>query len=188
MSRNISHVVMQCKIGILSKRYLAGHLLQQLNSMTAWSLHLQSMQRLYCYRITASSLLFPVVMTMGLMLSCRACDLRIDFVAVGNKSDSSNNRLDYIIAGDSLRRLVPPKTIPESFPLCHPDLSFNNIYTSTMSTISHVLSTGNYFHNPRSYAIDSTWTTAISWRIKPGAYWCVQRRIQRCYFFKDWVG
>ncbi|OJJ89569.1 uncharacterized protein ASPGLDRAFT_63040 [Aspergillus glaucus CBS 516.65] len=62
----------------------------------------------------------------------RACDLWNDFVAVGSKLDSSDNRLDCIIAGDSLRDIIQrldPETTLESFPLYQPDLSVNNIYT-----------------------------------------------------------
>ncbi|ODM23515.1 hypothetical protein SI65_01104 [Aspergillus cristatus] len=74
---------------------------------------------------------------------CRACDVWNDFVAVENKLDSSDNRLDYVIAGDSLRdivqRLDPPKTKPESFPLCHPDLSVNNIYVDDSYNITCII-------------------------------------------------
>lgn len=63
-----------------------------------------------------------------------ACDLWNDFVTIGCKLDSSDNRLDYIIAGEALRDLISrwqqnlPKAYPNSFPLCHSDLSVNNIY------------------------------------------------------------
>ncbi|KAK6827131.1 hypothetical protein RU639_004636 [Aspergillus parasiticus] len=62
------------------------------------------------------------------------CDLWNDFVTVGCKIDSSDNRLDYIIAAAALRDMVPrwlqylPKLDSNSFPLCHSDLSVNNIY------------------------------------------------------------
>jgi hypothetical protein len=55
-----------------------------------------------------------------------------DFVTVGGKTDSSDNRLDYIIAGDALRDIIRKLELltinSETFPLCHPDLSVNNIY------------------------------------------------------------
>lgn len=95
----------------------------------------------------------------------RACDLWNDFVAVGSKLDSSDNRLDYIIAGDSLRDIIQrldPETTLESFPLYQPDLSVNNIY---VDEISHALSTGNslpQFHSFRDYAINPAWTTTAS--------------------------
>ncbi|KAJ6117944.1 hypothetical protein N7523_005695 [Penicillium sp. IBT 18751x] len=61
-----------------------------------------------------------------------AVDLWNDFVAVGQKTDSSDNRLDYMIAGDALRDMVQklelPAVNPVTFPLHHPDLSVNNIY------------------------------------------------------------
>ncbi|KAE8335815.1 hypothetical protein BDV24DRAFT_155726 [Aspergillus arachidicola] len=60
----------------------------------------------------------------------KACDLWNDFVTVGCKIDSSDNRLDYIIAAEALRDMVPrwlqylPKLDSNSFPLCHSDLTF----------------------------------------------------------------
>jgi hypothetical protein len=61
-----------------------------------------------------------------------AVELWNDFVAVGNKTDSSDNRVDYMIAGDALRDMVRklelPAVNPVTFPLHHPDLSVNNIY------------------------------------------------------------
>ena len=62
----------------------------------------------------------------------KAVDLWNDFVTVGRKTDSSNNRLDYIIAADALRDILQqlelPAVNPGTFPLYHPDLSVNNIY------------------------------------------------------------
>lgn len=61
-----------------------------------------------------------------------AVDLWNDFVTVGHKTDSSDNRLDYIIAGDArgdiVQKVELPAVKPEAFPLYHPDLSVNNIY------------------------------------------------------------
>lgn len=52
-----------------------------------------------------------------------------DFVTIGRKIDSAENRLDYMIAGDILRDIVRnfnlPVIKPGTFPLCHPDLSVN---------------------------------------------------------------
>ncbi|KAJ5227976.1 hypothetical protein N7489_008684 [Penicillium chrysogenum] len=72
-----------------------------------------------------------------------AVDLWNDFVAVGSKTDSSDNRLDYIIAGDALRDIVRNLELPtvnsETFPLCHPDLSVNNIYVDDDYNITCVI-------------------------------------------------
>jgi len=61
-----------------------------------------------------------------------AVELWSDFVTVGCKIDTSDNRLDYIIAGDALRDIVRKLELPAvnsgNFPLYHPDLSVNNIY------------------------------------------------------------
>jgi hypothetical protein len=55
-----------------------------------------------------------------------------DFVCVGDKFDSSKNRLDYVVLADALRdilqKLEPPAVNPGTFPLCHPDLSADNIF------------------------------------------------------------
>ncbi|KAB8278747.1 RNase H domain-containing protein [Aspergillus minisclerotigenes] len=74
-----------------------------------------------------------------------ACDLWNDFVTVGCKIDSSDNRLDYIIAGEALRDIVPkwqqylPKLDSNSFPLCHSDLSVNNIYVDKDYNITCII-------------------------------------------------
>ena len=73
----------------------------------------------------------------------RAVDLWNDFITVGGKTDSSDNRLDYIIAGDALREIVqklePPTVNHEKFPLCHPDLSVNNIYVDDDYNITCII-------------------------------------------------
>lgn len=73
----------------------------------------------------------------------RAVDLWNDFITVGGKTDSSDNRLDYIIAGDALREIVQKLELPtvnhEKFPLCHPDLSVNNIYVDDDYNITCII-------------------------------------------------
>lgn len=71
-----------------------------------------------------------------------AVDLWNDFVAIGDKIDSSDNRLDYIVAGDALRNIVPRLTRPPftpNFPLCHGDLSVNNIYVDDDFNITCII-------------------------------------------------
>lgn len=66
-----------------------------------------------------------------------------DFVAVGDKIDSANNRLNYIIAGSALREIVQglelPSVSPGSFPLYHADLSANNIYVDDDYNITCII-------------------------------------------------
>ena len=73
----------------------------------------------------------------------KAVDLWNDFVAVGDKIDSANNRLNYIIAGSALREIVQglelPSTSPGSFPLHHADLSVNNIYVDDDYNITCII-------------------------------------------------
>lgn len=73
----------------------------------------------------------------------KAVDLWNDFVTVGDKIDSANNRLDYIIAGDGLRDIVQglelPSVCPGSFPLYHADLSANNIYVDDEYNITCII-------------------------------------------------
>ncbi|PYI20678.1 hypothetical protein BO99DRAFT_442037 [Aspergillus violaceofuscus CBS 115571] len=72
-----------------------------------------------------------------------AVSLWNDFVTVGGKIDSSKNRLDYIIVGNALRDILHggqlPAIIPETFPLCHADLSVNNIYVDDDYNITCII-------------------------------------------------
>ncbi|GKZ25905.1 hypothetical protein AbraIFM66951_009942 [Aspergillus brasiliensis] len=74
-----------------------------------------------------------------------ACDLWNDFVTVGKKLDSSDNRLDYIVASHALQDLIStwrsqlPTTNPQSFPLCHADLSVNNVYVDDDFNITCII-------------------------------------------------
>ena len=70
-----------------------------------------------------------------------AVNLWSDFVTIGRKTDSSDNRLDYIIAGDALRDIILklPAINPETFPLCHADLSVNNIYVDDDYNITCII-------------------------------------------------
>ncbi|KAE8396791.1 kinase-like domain-containing protein [Aspergillus pseudonomiae] len=72
-----------------------------------------------------------------------AVNLWSDFVTIGGKTDSSENRVDYIIAGDALRDTVPTLQLPavdrKTFPLCHADLSVNNIYVDDQYNITCII-------------------------------------------------
>ncbi|PWY93957.1 hypothetical protein BO94DRAFT_315554 [Aspergillus sclerotioniger CBS 115572] len=78
----------------------------------------------------------------------KARNLWNDFVTIGNKIDSSDNRLDYIVVADALRNLISvwrsqlPKTDTQSFPLCHADLSINNIYVDDDYNITCIIDWG----------------------------------------------
>ena len=66
-----------------------------------------------------------------------------DFVTIGCKIDTSENRLDYIIAANALRDLVRKLELsavnPETFPLCHANLSANNIYVHDKYNITRII-------------------------------------------------
>lgn len=72
-----------------------------------------------------------------------AVDQWNDFVTIRRKIDSAENRLDYMIAGDILRDIVRnfnlPVIKPGTFPLCHPDLSVNNIFVDDDYNISCII-------------------------------------------------
>ncbi|PWY83899.1 hypothetical protein BO94DRAFT_599421 [Aspergillus sclerotioniger CBS 115572] len=72
-----------------------------------------------------------------------AMSLWNDFVTLCCKIDSSDNRLDYIIVGDALRDILRQCKLPavntETFPLCHPDLSVNNIYVDDDYNITCII-------------------------------------------------
>lgn len=77
-----------------------------------------------------------------------ACDRWNDFVILGDKVDSSQNRLDYVIAGDLLSDMLAEwlKSISASpsgqFPLRHPDLSVNNIFIDDEYNITCLIDWG----------------------------------------------
>ncbi|KAI9035137.1 Aminoglycoside phosphotransferase [Aspergillus affinis] len=66
-----------------------------------------------------------------------------DFVTIGRKIDTSDNRLDYIIVGDALRDIVQKLQLgavnPGTFPLSHADLSVNNIYVDDEYNITCII-------------------------------------------------
>ncbi|KAJ6109131.1 Aminoglycoside phosphotransferase [Penicillium sp. IBT 16267x] len=68
-----------------------------------------------------------------------AVNLWNDFVTIRRKTDS----LDYIIAGDALRDIVRKLDLlainPKTFPLCHADLSVNNIYVDDEHNITCII-------------------------------------------------
>ncbi|RLL94479.1 hypothetical protein CFD26_102709 [Aspergillus turcosus] len=73
----------------------------------------------------------------------KAVDLWNDFVAVEAKIDTCENRVDYVIACDALRDMIEPLdlrgTCLGGFPLCHPDLSVNNIYVDEDYNITCII-------------------------------------------------
>ncbi|KAJ5712269.1 hypothetical protein N7493_008737, partial [Penicillium malachiteum] len=73
----------------------------------------------------------------------RAVDLWSDFVTIGNKIETADNRLDYLIAGDFMRDIIRKHDLSAdhrgSFPLCHPDLSVNNIFVDDSSNIACII-------------------------------------------------
>ncbi|OQE25873.1 hypothetical protein PENFLA_c008G05109 [Penicillium flavigenum] len=75
-----------------------------------------------------------------------ACKLWNGFVAIGDKIDSAENRLDYIVVADALKDLIaqrtsvyPTHTLPDPFPLHHPDLSVNNIFVDDDFNITSII-------------------------------------------------
>jgi hypothetical protein len=78
-----------------------------------------------------------------------AVDRWNDFVTINSKIDSSENRMDYLLAGEILVDLLTEwragwskKSIsdrPDTFPLCHPDLSVNNIFVDHENNITCII-------------------------------------------------
>lgn len=66
-----------------------------------------------------------------------------DFITVGCKTNSSNNRLDYIILADALRDILQKLKLPAvnlgTFSLHYPDLSVNNIYVDDNYNITYLI-------------------------------------------------
>lgn len=75
-----------------------------------------------------------------------ARDLWNQFVTVGQKIDSAANRVDYVVAAYILDRLISQYernwygvTSPVNFPLCHPDLTMNNIFVDDQYNITCII-------------------------------------------------
>lgn len=68
------------------------------------------------------------------------------FVAIGDKIDSAENGLEYILVGDALKDLIvqrtngyPTHTLPDPYPLHHPDLSASNIFVDDNLNIASII-------------------------------------------------
>jgi hypothetical protein len=76
----------------------------------------------------------------------QAVDLWNDFMTVGCKTESSTNRLDYIIVASALREIIQSHSLASddrnSFPLYHADLSVNNIYVDEEYNITCIIDWG----------------------------------------------
>lgn len=77
-----------------------------------------------------------------------ATDRWNDFVTVGAKIEGSKNRLDYIVLGRFLQDMIPllvenfylgPSGAGVKYPLCHPDLSVNNIFIDDDCNITCII-------------------------------------------------
>ncbi|KAF7560258.1 hypothetical protein G7046_g3883 [Stylonectria norvegica] len=73
-----------------------------------------------------------------------AVDRWNDFIAVGDKTESSRNRLSYCIAGQFLRDMVPQlqSTADGGFTLSHPDLHLGNIFVDEDLNITCLIDWG----------------------------------------------
>ncbi|KAL9127196.1 MAG: hypothetical protein Q9217_003883 [Psora testacea] len=77
-----------------------------------------------------------------------ATDRWNDFVTVGAKIDSGKNRLDYVVLGRLLQDMIPslvedscfsPNGAGTKYPLCHPDLSVDNIFIDNDCNITCII-------------------------------------------------
>ncbi|KOC16704.1 hypothetical protein AFLA70_729g000230 [Aspergillus flavus AF70] len=74
-----------------------------------------------------------------------ATDRWNDYVAIGLKTESTQNRLDYALVGMSLEDNVPLLVEKDNdikcdgFPLCHPDLSCQNIFVDDELNITCII-------------------------------------------------
>lgn len=72
-----------------------------------------------------------------------------DFVTVGSKIDAASNRLNYVVAGEILKKWIPRSTdsalgdlksgCSNHYPLYHPDLSVNNIFVDDNFNITCII-------------------------------------------------
>ncbi len=77
-----------------------------------------------------------------------ATDWWNDFVNVGSKIDSAKNRLHYVILARLLQDIIPSlveesylglTSVGAKYPLCHPDLSVNNIFIDDDCNITCII-------------------------------------------------
>lgn len=77
-----------------------------------------------------------------------ATDRWNDFVTVGSKIDSGKNRLHYVILARLLQDIIPSlvdesylnlTSVGAKYPLCHPDLSVNNIFIDDDCNITCII-------------------------------------------------
>ncbi|PLB48747.1 hypothetical protein P170DRAFT_446580 [Aspergillus steynii IBT 23096] len=74
-----------------------------------------------------------------------ATDRWNDYVAVGSKAESTQNSLDYALVGISLKDRVPSLVERDhqikctGYPLCHPDLSTQNIFVDDALNITCII-------------------------------------------------
>lgn len=72
-----------------------------------------------------------------------------DYVAVGNKVESSKNRLAYCIAGQFLRNMIPHlSTAHRGYTLSHPDLHLGNIFVDDNLNITCIIDWGSTTSGP----------------------------------------
>ncbi|KAI5859410.1 kinase-like domain-containing protein [Durotheca rogersii] len=73
-----------------------------------------------------------------------------DFVAIGNKIESSKNRLSYCIAGQFLHNMIPhlSSTANGGFTLSHPDLHSGNIFVDEDLNITCIIDWGSATSGP----------------------------------------
>lgn len=84
-----------------------------------------------------------------------ACGLWNGFVAIGDKTDSAENRVDYLVVADALHDLIvqrtnsyPTQSLSDPFPLHHPELSANNIYADDDFYITSIIDWSFYSSVP----------------------------------------
>lgn len=76
----------------------------------------------------------------------RAWKLRENFLAVGQKQEAADNRIDYLIAAQIAQDLLsqwthtnPATTLSKPFALQHPDLSVNNVFVDDAYNITCII-------------------------------------------------
>ncbi|SCV25445.1 uncharacterized protein FFB14_00338 [Fusarium fujikuroi] len=80
-----------------------------------------------------------------------ATDRRGDFVVVGDKLEGSKNRLDYCIAGQILKEMLPLlSNASTAFTLSHPDLHTGNIFVDDGLNITCIIDWGSATIGPVS--------------------------------------
>ncbi|KIL95592.1 hypothetical protein FAVG1_00329 [Fusarium avenaceum] len=92
-----------------------------------------------------------------------AVDRRGDFTFIDNKLEGSNNRLDYCIAGQIMKEMVPLLLSQSNdFMISHPDLHIGNLFVDEELNITCIIDWGSTTTGPVTELLMTPWLAGPS--------------------------